>query len=112
MGWGNSTDSRACRKTFFWALHFYLRAPQPNPGCCAPRATLAQSGARFALTPLRACLRQSGIVHFRQPSGTTKLAAEKHLFWSSSWLRARLRQQGNVIFLLLTAQLKLCPSER
>src|SRR5260370_19094304 len=27
--------ARGCGKTFFWALHFYLRAPQPKPGCYA-----------------------------------------------------------------------------
>jgi hypothetical protein len=62
--------------------NIYSGAPLLSKGSAAktrllcPRATLALRSrdprARFALTPLRACLRQSGVVHFQEFNGTAK----------------------------------------
>src|SRR5260370_18098924 len=70
-----------------------------------PRATLVRSGARFALTRLRASLRQRGIgFHsnlfgtFSLRSPTAKEAAEKRLFCAFHFAPRRPSSAGNFSF--------------
>src|SRR5579859_1460935 len=71
--------------------------------------------SRFELQPVLLQMRRTIKFDGSWPQGVFE-SAQPHtgpfLYVRSTSLRACLRQQGSVIFQRLTAQLKLCPSER